>query len=348
MFLSALVVDSSSGKAKPVKYNQDRVSRIIRESFEEADGEAAANMVSLYSKYLRALSLACTQYCSDEERLTGWVAGACFALTGIDLEKTLAHVVAHDAKGKAKFKAAAEATKKVYGVSENGLNTRFLLEGKATIEDIIRYKAELDFHTGLIELTANLCMGRHRESIDFFLADPRVNMSYRLVLSRSFGTHESDQKFENGIPSKIRCAYVLLMRTLFVDREPFEYNAPVQTSRIMPPLGDDEAAAEQRLRNGNMNPSKTRRTIIDPYASLPGVERPTKGFTDLRKGILAVFNDVENIVVDDMEHNLFLGSVVSYQSGQTAKAVWSVSLLPFQAGGYNLFRPLALPALVQL
>jgi hypothetical protein len=223
----------------------------------------------------------------------------------------MAHIVAHESTGKSRFKAAAKATQKVYGDSESGQNTRYLLEGKTKIEDVMDHKKELDFHHGLIGLTAYLCMGRHRESIDFFLTDKRVAMSYRLVLSRSLGEKTSDQKLENGIPTKIRCAYVLLMRAMFIDREPLEYNAPVQTSRIMPPMGDDTEAAEQRLRNGDMSPSKIGRTVINPYENLQGVESPTEGFVDLRRAILAVFSDVTRIAVHNIERNLFLGAVVS-------------------------------------
>lgn len=85
-------------------------------------------------------------------------------------------------------------------------------------------------------------MGRHRESIDFFLTDPAVGMSYLQVLSRSIGK-EGNQKVENIFPSAIRTVYTTLMRTLFIDREPLEYNVSTQailTAALLPsrPLTD--------------------------------------------------------------------------------------------------------------
>ena len=115
----------------------------------------------------------------------------------------------------------------------------------------------IEFHNGLIKMASLLCAGRHRYSIDFFLTE--VGISYEQVLKTI--TDES-------INYETRSVYAQLMKSLYLDREPYEIHDPVQPSRIMPPLAGSTAELEQRLGVG---PPKA----VDPYASFPpSVQRP--------------------------------------------------------------------------
>jgi hypothetical protein len=253
-FLCVLVSDSSSGQARPVKSNQDRVSKIIRENMD-----------------------------------TGRV-------FDVDLDNYLRRVHVKEQTGLSKFKAAAHLSKD--GSQVHAEDPEILA--------VLDYHKELEFHLELILLTAYLCSGRHRQSIDYFLTDPSVGLSYTVVLSRSVGQELKMQTLDNGIPCSIRTVYTLLMRTLFIDREPAEYNTPVQTSRIMPPLGNDAKAIESRFEGRSF-----KRVIVNPYEGMEGVKPPTEGFVDLKSAIVNLFNSVEKIVVADTHQNLFLAELVA-------------------------------------
>lgn len=162
---------------------------------------------------------------------------------------------------------------------------------------------EVEFHVELIRLTALLCMGRHRQSIDFFLTDLSVGLTYERVLSYSVG-HEL-HVLDNRIPWPVRHAYTMLMRSLFIDREPAEYCAALQTCRIMPPLGKDVAEIERRFHDQHLE-----RVIVDPYHGIESVTKPTEGFADLKAGIIHVLESVDKIRVAHTDENLFLTELV--------------------------------------
>ena len=148
------------------------------------------------------------------------------------------------------------------------------------------------FHIGLIQLAASLCAGRHRDSIDFLLTE--TSLSYSTVLERIL---------DSSIPAAVRTCYVRLMNNLFVDREPFEQHNPVQLCRIMPPLVGSAKEIEDRL--GVPPP-----VLVDPYASLRGIERPTPGFADLKDAIFAIVARQTAIVAKNVRHNEFLVEVI--------------------------------------
>ena len=150
----------------------------------------------------------------------------------------------------------------------------------------------IHFHIGLIQLAASLCAGRHRDSIDFLLTE--TSLSYFTVLERIL---------DASIPAAVRTCYARLMKNLFVDREPFEQQNPVQLSRIMPPLAGSAKEIEDRL-------SVPPPVQVDPYASLQGVERPTPGFADLKDAIFAIFARQTEIVAKNVRHNEFLVELI--------------------------------------
>jgi hypothetical protein len=160
-------------------------------------------------------------------------------------------------------------------------------KGKAMVDN-----AAVRFHTGLIDMAASLCAGRHRDSIDYFLTS--TPLQYSLVLERIV---------DASIPAEVRICYAKLMRNLFVDREPFELNTPVQPSRIMPPLTGTAKEIEDRL--GVPPPVQ-----VDPYASLQNVERPTPGFADLKDTIFTIFGRQVEIKAKDVRHNQFLVEMI--------------------------------------
>ena len=150
----------------------------------------------------------------------------------------------------------------------------------------------IDYHISLIQLAAALCAGRHRASIDFFLTE--VGLSYLRILEILNG----DQ-----MDSSIRIVYTMLMRALFIDREPHVLNMPVQPNRMMPPLRGTAAEIEERL---SVKPVKQ----VDPYSGQPDSIRPTPEFSDLKKAILHIFGNVGTIRAKDAARNEFLCEVV--------------------------------------
>ena len=90
------------------------------------------------------------------------------------------------------------------------------------------------FHNSLITMAALLCAGRHRYSIDFFLTD--VGLSYPQVLGCIN---------DESIGYESRIAYTLLMKTLFINREPYEVRGTPQhrlTSNRMALITSDSGA----------------------------------------------------------------------------------------------------------
>ena len=159
------------------------------------------------------------------------------------------------------------------------------------------------FHLELIKLAAQLCAGRHQESIDCFLGFGG-GMTYdnvlRVIDNVSLGAKDT---------AKTRLHYVMLMRSMFVNREPYEIMDTVQQARIMPPLKDannkqlSASAIETMLQ---LAPIKS----VDPYKTSTRVKPPTPGFSDLKKVLLGVLASVGSIDVADVDSNAFLGEVV--------------------------------------
>lgn len=150
----------------------------------------------------------------------------------------------------------------------------------------------IEYHIGLIQLAASLCAGRHRASIDFFLGD--VGLEYMRVLKNLK---------DDRIDCRIRIVYAKLMKTLFIDREPFELKMTVQPSRIMPPLS---GSAEEIEKQFGLLPAKH----VDPFSGLPDRARPTAGFTDLKEAITQTFGSVTRILAKNAQTNLFLCELI--------------------------------------
>lgn len=110
---------------------------------------------------------------------------------------------------------------------------------------------------------------------------------------------------DDSIGYTTRAAYTMLMNSLFVDREPFELYNVVQPSRIMPPLTGTTAEIEKRL---GVPPPKA----VDPYASFPPtVQRPTPGFTDLKKVVVSVLEEAKCVVAAEIDKNKFLTRIIA-------------------------------------
>jgi hypothetical protein len=141
------------------------------------------------------------------------------------------------------------------------------LEGAERHDDKPEH-AEFFFHAAIVNLASLLCGGRHRESIDFFLTEKQFGFTYLGILSR----------LTKGNPCPSTQVYSRLMRTLFVDREPYELYVPVQKARILPTVNMD----------GLTNLSRPKH--VDPYENLDGVDAPTPYFTDLKEILISCFN----------------------------------------------------------
>ena len=153
---------------------------------------------------------------------------------------------------------------------------------------------DVEFHVMLVTMARMLCAGRHRDSVDFFL---QAGFSYRMVLQRM-----TDQ---SNIYS-VRLAYTHLMQNLFVDREPYEIHAIVQTNRMIPSIAE-EATDSVTARLG-VPPAK----YVDPYSDLKGdIKRPTKGFADLKEAIFSELGNLSKIKADEQDKNEYTASMIN-------------------------------------